>query len=212
MLPSKSTPNQYVFHLLVDWTWYWVVVTCSEKFDMLHLTYWTFHHKSLPQIQLIDQLKKKQLIFWSWPHFTMISIKICIAFLFLPLKSFFFFFFLIWSHMISNQKKKKDITTAKGFEPSQVKPTRFRIWRLNHSAMLSKKRSTVTGFEPATAGFEVQRAIQLRHTVIDQPVARFELATPCLQGRCNNHYAIPAFSCVFAWSGIRTHASEDNRT
>ncbi len=29
-------------------------------------------------------------------------------------------------------------TTAVGFEPTQVKPTRFRIWRLNHSAMLSK--------------------------------------------------------------------------
>ena len=26
--------------------------------------------------------------------------------------------------------------------------------------------STVTGFEPATVGFEVQRAIQLRHTVL----------------------------------------------
>ena len=67
----------------------------------------------------------------------------------------------------------------------------------------------MTGLEPATAGFEVQRADQLRHTVhlgclnlfsifhsiltvCLQPVARFELATPCLQGRCNNHYAIPA--------------------
>jgi hypothetical protein len=25
-----------------------------------------------------------------------------------------------------------------------------------------------------------------------KPAARFELATPCLQGRCNNHYAMPA--------------------
>ena len=28
-----------------------------------------------------------------------------------------------------------------------------------------------------------------------QPMARFELATPCLQGRCNNHYATSAY-CV----------------
>ena len=26
-----------------------------------------------------------------------------------------------------------------------------------------------------------------------QPMARFELATPCLQGRCNNHYATSAY-------------------
>ena len=29
-----------------------------------------------------------------------------------------------------------------------------------------------------------------------KPVARFELATPCLQGRCNNHYATPARSLI----------------
>ena len=27
--------------------------------------------------------------------------------------------------------------TAEGFEPPRAEPTRFRIWRLNHSAMLS---------------------------------------------------------------------------
>jgi hypothetical protein len=58
--------------------------------------------------------------------------------------------------------------------------------------------------------------------VCAKPIARFELATPCLQGRCNNHYAKSAHNCVqkntrvcmsmIAWCGIRTHASEDNRT
>ena len=36
----------------------------------------------------------------------------------------------------------------------------------------------------------------------NEPVARFELATLCLQGRCNNHYATPALvnrdlSCLY---------------
>ena len=37
-----------------------------------------------------------------------------------------------------------------------------------------------------------------------QPAARFELATPCLQGRCNNHYATPALppeSTELLWAG-----------
>ena len=32
---------------------------------------------------------------------------------------------------------KGDSTTA-GFEPTRAEPTRFRVWRLNHSAMLPK--------------------------------------------------------------------------
>ena len=54
-----------------------------------------------------------------------------------------------------------------------------------------------------------------------KPMARFELATLCLQGRCNNHYATSAIhgrrknqkrshSC--AACGVRTHASEETAT
>ena len=46
--------------------------------------------------------------------------------------------------------------------------------------------STVTGLEPATAGSEVQRAIQLRHTVIYKPPTGVEPVTSCLLGRCSN--------------------------
>ena len=36
--------------------------------------------------------------------------------------------------------------------------------------------STVTGFEPATVGFEVQRAIQLRHTVLAYALLQYYAA------------------------------------
>ena len=48
-----------------------------------------------------------------------------------------------------------------------------------------------------------------------KPVARFELATPCLQGRCNNHYATPAcyirstpYVTVRARIAIRRHTKK----
>ena len=37
-----------------------------------------------------------------------------------------------------------------------------------------------------------QRRIVYTMTYYYEPKARFELATPCLQGRCNNHYATSA--------------------
>ena len=61
-----------------------------------------------------------------------------------------------------------------GFEPTHPKITELKSAALDHSAnqanllkklKLISKFSTVTGLEPATAGSEVQRAIQLRHTV-----------------------------------------------
>ena len=38
----------------------------------------------------------------------------------------------------TNQKKekKKILSTSAGFEPTRAEPTRFRVWRLNHSAMM----------------------------------------------------------------------------
>ena len=45
-------------------------------------------------------------------------------------------------HILGNlwqrTKKKKLGTTSAGFEPTRAEPTRFRVWRLNHSAMMPK--------------------------------------------------------------------------
>ena len=43
----------------------------------------------------------------------------------------------------NNKKKKKNnkiyivFSSAAGFEPTRAKPTRFQVWRLNHSAILT---------------------------------------------------------------------------
>ena len=38
------------------------------------------------------------------------------------------------------KRKKKILSTSAGFEPTRAEPTRFRVWRLNHSAMMPKAR------------------------------------------------------------------------
>ena len=38
---------------------------------------------------------------------------------------------------------KRFRTTSAGFEPTRAEPTRFRVWRLNHSAMMPKATSAV---------------------------------------------------------------------
>ena len=37
---------------------------------------------------------------------------------------------------ICQPEKKNIYSTTAGFEPTRAMPTRFRVWRLNHSAML----------------------------------------------------------------------------
>ena len=61
-----------------------------------------------------------------------------------------------------HRKQRVLFATPVGFEPTRAEPNRFLIYRLNHSAMVSlsqQPHTTVTGFEPAAAGSEVQRAI-----------------------------------------------------
>ena len=55
------------------------------------------------------------------------------------------------------------------------------------------------GFEPTPPKRIELESIALDHsatdaylTLIGEPTARFELATPCLRNRCTNHYAMLA--------------------
>ena len=50
----------------------------------------------------------------------------------------------------------KSITTPAGFEPARAKPSRFLIYRLNHSATVSKcsSKNLPEGFEPPSSGLE----------------------------------------------------------
>ena len=51
---------------------------------------------------------------------------------------------------------RKNITTPAGFEPARAKPSRFLIYRLNHSATVSKcsSKNLPEGFEPPSSGLE----------------------------------------------------------
>ena len=50
----------------------------------------------------------------------------------------------------------KKVTTSAGFEPARAKPSRFLIYRLNHSATVSKcsSKNLPEGFEPPSSGLE----------------------------------------------------------
>ena len=92
-------------------------------------------------------------------------------------------------HGRCKKHQKRFRTTSAGFEPTRAEPTRFRGWRLNHSAMMPKIqrdrarrareniftskrfRTTSAGFEPTWAEPTRFRVWRLNHSAM-MPRAR----------------------------------------